>query len=83
MTLKVEWVKPNPDSSPSEWVLRVNADELLVEGDICSSPDIMQNDLSFLWYVASPDETMATFDPISGSIFGTHDSVGKDYWLSY
>lgn len=36
-----------------------------------------------MWYVAVPDETMATFDPISGSIYGTHDSVAKDYWLSY
>ena len=43
----------------------------------------MQNDLSLMWYVASPDETMGTFDPITGSIFGNHDSVANDYWLSY
>ena len=30
-----------------------------------------------MWYVASPDDSSATFDFTTGSIYGDHSSVGK------
>lgn len=36
-----------------------------------------------MWYMASAESEEASFDPASGQIFGTHASVGKDFWFSY
>lgn len=36
-----------------------------------------------MWYVSSPDDVQATFDPSTGSIHGIHESHdGKEFWIS-
>lgn len=44
---------------------------------------ISQEDLSLIWYVASPDDGSATFDFTSGSIYGDHNSQDKQFWVSF
>ena len=73
MQLKVGWVKPELEDDPMHWVLRV---EGLVTDD-------EESDLSLMWYVASADGYEATFDSISNSITGLHESAEKNFWLSY
>ena len=53
-------------------------------GDMCLSQNLQQgqSDLSLLWYVSSPDGAFSTFDHITGSVFGDHQSQDKQYWLS-
>lgn len=54
--------------------------EALIDGrnDMCLNQNLItQEDLSLIWYVASPDDGSATFDFTSGSIYGDHLSQDK------
>lgn len=74
--LTVQWVKPEVDTDPNHWILRVEGESWSESGE---TNDDYQ-DLSMLWYLATDDAALATFntDHISGA-----DSTYGEYFLSY
>lgn len=70
--LTVQWVKPEFETDPNHWVLRVDGEAL--EGD-----ESEMKDISFMWYLSTPDELTADFE--NGTITGTQPDAGK-YYLS-
>lgn len=47
MNLTVQWVKPDLDTDPNHWILRV-------EGHAINPDTETQNDISIMWYVSTP-----------------------------
>jgi hypothetical protein len=80
--LQVEWIKPEFSTDPDHWILRVTASIFPTTGqDDWTATS--QNDLSLMWYVSSPDDVQATFDPTTGSVHGVHASHdNKEFWMS-
>ena len=58
-------MKPELEDDPMHWVLRVSGLET----------DDSDSDLSLLWYVASADGQDATFDSLSNSVTGMHETT--------
>lgn len=73
--LTVQWVKPEVDSDPNHWILRVAGESF---SDMETSSE--SNDLSLMWYLSTPDDSLATFD--TDHISGADSSFGK-YFLAY
>ena len=76
--LVVQWVKPELETDPNHWILRV-AGEGFTAADAVNG-DTDEQDLSLLWYLATPNDAMATFD--TDHIYGSDNSFGS-YFLSY
>ena len=81
LKLNVQWVKPDLDTDPNHWVLRVEGDVFYTSGT-CQGLDIIDvyNDISLMWYVATPDDAFATFD--TDHMTGSDDTHGS-YFVSY
>ena len=74
MSLTVEWVKPELDTDPNHWVLRVTGEDFETYDLEGGEKTNEQNDLSLMWYVATPDDALATFD--TDHIHGSDQSFG-------
>ena len=72
--LNVQWMKPDVEDDPNRWVLRVEGQST------ATSDDDDYSDLSFMWYLATPDDAMAVFDTdhMSGQ-----DSTHGTYFIAY
>ena len=53
VALEVSWVKPDLETDPNHWVLRVKGSAL---------EESSMDDLTLMWYVATPDNETATFN---------------------
>ena len=71
--LTVEWVKPDIDSNPNHWVLRV-------KGKALDETKTDMNDISMMWYLSTPDDLVAKFE--DNHITGEQPDTGK-YYLSF
>ena len=74
--LTATWVKPELETDPDHWILRVEGEQL--SQDALSEDG--DEDLSLVWYISTPDESPASFD--TDHIFGTHSSRG-DYQFAF
>lgn len=75
--LTVQWVKPEFETDPNHWVLRVDGEIFAETSDAINGN---QHDLSLMWYLATPDNALATFD--TDHIYGSDKSYGE-YFLAY
>ena len=76
VSLTTSWVKPELETDPNYWILRVEGDYVAPPSGTSSE----QNDTTIMWYVATPDATRASFD--TNHITGDHPSRGT-YQVAY
>ena len=76
--LTVEWVKPEVETDPNHWILRVKG-QSFASAETSGS---VSDDISLMWYLSTPDDvdTFAKFD--TDHITGSDSSFGT-YFLAY
>lgn len=78
--LSVQWVKPDLETDPNHWVLRVEGETYSSDTQSAAGSDDEYHDLSLMWYLSTPNDVLATFDTdfITGA-----DSTHGTYFVAY
>jgi len=63
----VQWVKPELETDPNHWVLRVEGETFEDSNSVFGE---VYHDLSLMWYVATPEDNGVIFE--DDSISGVH-----------
>lgn len=73
--LNVQWVKPEFETDPNHWILRVEGSTLNATNVQKSTNGDDTDDATLIWYVATPDEQTATFNKTH--IWGDQPNKGR------